>query len=157
MGMEIERKFLITEPDWKRYLGGVSPEEIRQGYLNAEPERTVRVRLKDQQGYLTIKGKTKGISRSEFEYLIPADDARDLLLMCKGPLIEKNRYSIKIGSQTWEIDEFFGDNSGLIIAEAELTSEDQQLSPPPWIGEDVTHDRRYYNSNLATNPYKDWI
>ena len=156
MGKEIERKYLVIDKDWKKHLEGVLPSVIRQGYLNAEPERTVRIRLKDQQGFLTIKGKTEGTSRSEFEYPVPVEDAMDMLLLCKGPLIEKYRYTIDINGQTWEIDEFFGENEGLIVAEAELDSEDQLLSPPHWIGEEVTYDRRYYNSNLASSPFRNW-
>lgn len=156
MGVEIERKFLLKDSSWKQQMVGIRPAVIRQGYLNTDAERTVRVRLKDQQGYITIKGKTAGISRSEFEYPIPPEDAEALLLMCKAPLIEKKRYTVIIEKQAWEIDEFFGDNAGLVIAEAELKNESQELNPPSWIGEEVSHDRRYYNSNLSIAPFQQW-
>ena len=156
MGVEIERKFLLKNSDWKKLDQHLKPALIRQGYLNSEPERTVRIRLKDEKGFITIKGKMNGLTRTEFEYPIPPADAISLLQMCDGPLIEKTRYFIKEHNQLWEIDEFFGDNEGLVLAEAELVSETQELIIPEWIGEEVTQDRRYYNSNLAINPYIQW-
>lgn len=156
MGIEIERKFLLKSSDWKLLEQHIKPAVIRQGYLSSDPERTVRVRIKDQEGFLTIKGVTYGLSRKEFEYVIPASEAEDLLQMCDGPLIEKTRYYIKIGTQLWEIDEFFGDNAGLVLAEAELESENQDLPIPDWVGAEVTKDKRYYNSQLAFNPYIQW-
>ncbi len=153
MGLEIERKFLVEDINWKSYTSGAAVTVIRQGYLSTEAERTVRVRLKDQEAFITIKGKTTGYSRAEFEYSIPAEDAKALLLLCKKPLIEKKRYTLEIDRQVWEIDEFFGENSGLVIAEAELAAEDQELNPPAWLGKEVTDDKRYFNSNLALIPY----
>lgn len=156
MGMEIERKFLLKK-EWKKQVQHCRPAIIRQGYLAAEAERTVRVRIKDQEGYLTIKGKSKGMSRAEYEYEIPLGDAEHLLLLCKEPLIEKNRYTLKVEGQCWELDEFFGDNTGLFLAEAELESEEQPLRIPDWVGIEVTHDKRYYNSRLSEKPYKHWL
>ena len=156
MAKEIERKFLLKDTLWKQHFEGIKPAVIRQGYLNTEAERTVRVRMKDQLGYLTIKGKTSGFSRNEFEYPIPAEDAEALLQMCERPLIEKKRYTVEVDRQIWEVDEFFGENSGLVLAEAELTDEAQELHPPNWIGEEVTFDKRYYNSTLSKIPFCRW-
>lgn len=156
MGIEIERKFLLKSSEWKKLEQFARPSIIRQGYLSSDPERTVRVRLKDELGYLTIKGSTQGLSRKEFEYQIPVAEAEDLLSMCDGPLIEKTRFYIKTGNQLWEIDEFFGDNTGLVLAEAELESEEQALEIPEWVGTEVTKDKRYYNSQLAFKPYIQW-
>lgn len=155
MGKEIERKFLLR-PEWKQQVQGIEPEEIRQGYLCSEPERTVRVRTKGEAAFLTIKGKTEGFSRLEFEYTIPKKEAEELLQLCPPPLIEKQRYTLEINGQEWEIDEFFADNEGLIIAEAELESEEQALDLPSWIKEEVTHDKRFYNAHLAQNPFRKW-
>lgn len=156
MGIETERKFLIKAASFQQLISHLQAEEIRQGYLCSDPERTVRVRLKAQQGYLTIKGKSSGFSRPEFEYPIPAVDAEAMLKLCKGPLIEKNRYKLHSNGQLWEIDEFFGDNAGLLMAEAELEDEQQALEIPEWIEKEVTEDVRYYNSNLAKHPFKQW-
>lgn len=156
MGVEIERKFLLKNSNWKKLKQLKDPAVIRQGYLSTNPERTVRVRIKNQESFLTIKGISKGFSRQEFEYAIPLTDAESLLQMCEGPLIEKTRYFIQQGEQLWEIDEFFGDNEGLILAEAELEAENHQLEIPDWIGEEVSHDKRYFNSNLAFYPFPDW-
>lgn len=155
MAKEIERKFLV-QPGWKANIKELSGQQIRQGYLSCDPERTVRVRLKGNMGFLTIKGKTDGISRQEFEYSIPAKDAEALLLLCEGPLIEKERFTFMIGQQQWEVDEFFGDNAGLILAEAELLHEQQALEIPEWITEEVSHDRRYYNAQLSQKPFCSW-
>lgn len=155
MGIEIERKFLLKE-EWRKLVQHCKVAVIRQGYISTEAEKTVRVRLKDQKGFLTIKGKTHGISRAEYEYEIPADDAENLLLLCKGPLIEKKRYTLDVKGQTWEVDEFFGENAGLVLAEAELETEAQSLEIPDWIGEEVTQHKKYYNSRLSENPYKHW-
>ena len=127
-----------------------------QGYLNSVRERTVRVRIAGGKGYLTIKGIRVGASRPEFEYEIPVEDAEMLLDLCEKPLIEKNRYRVVEGDFTWEIDEFFGENRGLVIAEIELEHEDQEFSIPDWIGKEVTDDPRYYNASLIKNPYKTW-
>ncbi len=154
MGTEIERKFLVVGDAW-RSLG--SGSLYWQGYLVAEPGRTVRVRLAGEQGYLTIKGATTGITRAEFEYPIPAADARTLLeTLCDRPLIQKTRYTIPWEGLIWEIDEFAGDNQGLILAEVELASTDQAIVFPPWIGAEVSHDPRYYNANLVTFPFSQW-
>ena len=154
MGIEIERKFLINLDKWFPPDNGLI---YCQGYLNTINGNTVRVRIVGNQGYLTLKGKTKGAKRTEFEYLIPLEDAEEMLnTLCDRPLIEKIRYKIVIGKLTWEIDEFLGDNQGLILAEVELQTETQEISFPEWIGEEVTHDLRYYNSNLAKYPFSQW-
>ncbi len=152
MATEIERKFLVQGTQWRNDTG----VRFSQGYLNRDKERTVRVRLAGRKAFLTIKGVTRGPSRTEFEYEIPMEDAEQLLKLCDGPIIEKTRYRIVHQGTTWEVDEFLGENAGLVIAEIELTSEDQPFSRPPWLGEEVTHDRRYYNSNLAGHPYSQW-
>jgi CYTH domain-containing protein len=152
MGTEIERKFMVKEGDWCKQ----KPIKYRQGYLNSAKERIVRVRTIDDKGYLTIKGLTVGASRMEFEYEIPRQDADTLLDICEKPLIEKNRYKIEHGGFVWEVDEFFGENQGLIVAEIELESEDQFFSKPHWVGKEVTGDPRYFNSNLVKNPYTKW-
>lgn len=154
MAKEIERKYLVKSTEWKKLAKGTS---YRQGYLSTVKERTVRVRTIDDKGFLTIKGITVGASRAEYEYEIPAADANAMLSnLCEKPLIEKNRYKIGHAGLTWEVDEFFGDNEGLIVAEVELTSEDQKIDLPSWVGEQVTSDPRYFNSNLTKNPYKNW-
>lgn len=154
MAKEIERKFLVTGNVWKSLARGTG---YRQGYLNSAKERTVRVRTIDDKGYLTVKGVTTGATRSEYEYEIPATDAAAILTeLCEKPLIEKNRYKIRAGAHTWEIDEFFGENQGLIVAEVELESEDQAFETPGWIGAEVTGDPRYFNSNLIKHPFTKW-
>ncbi len=155
MGQEIERKFLVIGEEWRNLGEGTS---YRQGYIVTQnPEVTVRVRIAGNQGYLTLKGKREGIRRAEFEYSIPLEEAETLLeTLCDRPLIEKKRYSIKIGELVWEVDEFWGDNQGLIMAEVELQTIDQGIDFPPWIGKEVTDDLRYYNSSLAQYPYKNW-
>jgi len=152
MAKEIERKFLIKNDAWRNVRG----IKYRQGYLSSVKERTVRVRTTEEKGYLTIKGIAVGATRMEFEYEIPRKDADRLLEICEQPLIEKNRYTIEYGGFVWEVDEFFGENSGLIIAEIELTSEDQEFPRPDWVGEEVTGDPRYFNSNLIKNPFTAW-
>jgi len=153
MGREIERKYLVRGDAWRKLAEGV---RYRQGYLSTVKERTVRVRTVDDRGYLTIKGVTVGATRKEFEYDIPAGDAVLLLEMCEQPLVEKVRYKIPSGGLTWEVDEFEGANQGLIVAECELSSEDQRIELPPWIGEEVTADPRYFNSNLIAHPFSKW-
>ncbi len=154
MAQEIERKFLLADEGWRGLAEGI---EYRQGYLCASKERSVRVRIAGGKGYLTIKGATIGASRSEYEYAIPLDDARMILDdLCPQPLIEKKRYSISFRGFTWEIDEFFGLNAGLIVAEIELETEDQPFERPSWIGEEVTGDPRYYNAALSTAPFSTW-
>lgn len=154
MAVEIERKFLVLNDSWRKNAMGVL---FRQGYLSAEPDRTVRVRLEGDLGKLTIKGKTEGISRSEYEYDIPQQDASELLdKLCLQPLIEKTRYRVEHGGLIWEIDEFYGANEGLMIAEVELESEQMEIELPDWIGQEVSDNPRYYNANLVREPFKDW-
>lgn len=152
MGVEIERKFLVVGTDWKSVAG----VQIRQGYLNRDKARTVRVRVAGDTAFLTVKGISHGATRAEFEYAIPLDDAQQLLTLCDGPLIEKTRYVIPYQGTTWEVDEFGGDNAGLVVAEVELLSEDQPFARPPWLGAEVTQDARYFNSSLASVPYGQW-
>lgn len=154
MGVEIERKFLLTGDRW-RTLG--TPVLLRQGYLSSDPGRVVRVRVDGQHAYLTIKGRSEGATRGEWEYPIPLDEANELLeRLCEQPLIEKTRRQISFRGNTWEVDEFLGANQGLVVAEIELTSEDQQFDKPDWIGAEVTHDPRYYNSSLVRKPFSSW-
>jgi len=154
MSREIERKYRVMGDGWRDHGAGVP---YRQGYLSTVAERTVRVRLIRDKGYLTIKGITVGATRAEYEYQIPADEASEMLdNLCERPLIEKTRYRVEHEGLTWEVDEFDGDNAGLIIAEVELDEEDQAIVLPDWIGEEVTADRRYYNANLIANPFTRW-
>ena len=154
MAKEIERKFLIKRELWQPQRPGV---EIRQGYLSLDPERTVRVRTKGAKGYLTIKGKNQGISRTELEYEIPYEEASQMLEeLCLHPLVEKTRYLEQHGQQLWEIDIFAGDNEGLAVAEAELSSEDTGLGLRGWIGREVSGGARCGNSSLIRLPYKKW-
>ena len=154
MGVEIERKFLLAGDAW-RTLG--EPVLLRQGYLSSNPERTVRVRVEGEQGSMTIKGKSVGATRGEWEYPIPLLDANELLeRLCEQPIIEKVRRRIAIGQHTWEVDEFLGANQGLVVAEIELDSEHQQFDKPDWIGAEVTDDRRYFNSSLFRHPFCNW-
>lgn len=152
MGKEIERKFMVKEGAWRNAKG----TKYRQGYLNSAKERNVRVRTMEDKAYLTIKGIAIGASRMEFEYEIPLQDAEELLEICEKPLIEKTRYKVQEGGFVWEVDEFFRENQGLIIAEVELESEDQEFPKPDWVGKEVTGDPRYFNSNLINNPYTNW-
>ncbi|MCG3157820.1 MAG: Inorganic triphosphatase [bacterium] len=154
MAKEVERKFLVKGLEWKRLAAGVA---YRQGYLSTVKERTVRVRTVGDKGYLTIKGLTVGVTRSEFEYEIPVADANALLdELCERPLIEKNRYKVAHAGLTWEIDEFFGENNGLVVAEVELQDAQQKIELPAWIGEEVSGDPRYFNANLIKHPYTKW-
>ena len=154
MGKEIERKFLLASEEWRENASG---QLFRQGYIITRPGRTVRVRTCNDAGYVTIKGKTSGITRLEFEYPIPVDDAKTLLdQLCEHPLVEKIRYLVDYKGFRWEIDEFLGENAVLIVAEIELDREDQPFPRPPWLGEEVSGDIRYYNSNLRENPFKNW-
>jgi len=154
MGKEIERKYLVHEDEaWRNVKGTV----YRQGYLSTVKERTVRVRTIDQKGYLTVKGLSVGATRLEYEYEIPLDDANEMLdSLCERPLIEKTRRKIDHDDLTWELDEFFGDNAGLIMVEVELDAEDRVFNKPPWIGKEVTDDPRYFNANLVNYPYSQW-
>jgi CYTH domain-containing protein len=154
MATEIERKFLVKNDTWRNLGPG---KMYCQGYISTVNRTTVRVRIVGEQGYLTIKGKTVGKSRSEFEYPIPIEDARIMLdTLCDRPLIEKIRYKIQQGDLVWEVDEFLGDNQGLILAEVELKDENQGIELPDWIREEVSHDARYYNVNLVNHPYREW-
>jgi CYTH domain-containing protein len=154
MGEEIERKFLVTGNAWRANTHGI---RYRQGFLSTEPERVVRVRVAGTRGSIAVKGKALGPRRTELEYQIPLADAELMLdSLCKRPLIEKVRYTLTIGSHTWEIDVFEGDNKGLVIAEIELRSEDETFEKPEWIGAEVTGDPRYFNSNLVAHPYCNW-
>jgi CYTH domain-containing protein len=152
MGIEIERKFLIAGDGWQ----SSDATHLRQGYLNRDKTRTVRVRIAGEQAFLTIKGISIGATRQEFEYLIPLPDAEALLPLCDGPLIDKTRHRVSYDGLIWEIDEFHGDNAGLIMAEVELASEQQSFAKPPWLGQEVTGDVRYYNSSLANMPFGHW-
>ena len=154
MSVEIERKFLVLGEAWKT-LG--KPVLLRQGYLSSAAERVVRVRIEDDKAMLTIKGRTTGATRGEWEYPIPLEDASAFLdNLCEKPIIEKYRYRIGYRGFTWEVDEFLGDNAGLVVAEIELEREDQSFEKPDWAGDEVTHDARYYNANLIRNPYRSW-
>lgn len=154
MGEEIERKFLVTDESWRDTAVGTP---FRQGFLSTAPERTVRIRVAGDRCTLTIKSKSVGARRAEYEYAIPLDDARELLdTLCIRPLIEKVRYVLEHGGHTWEVDVFEGENAGLIVAEVELESEEEAFERPSWLGEEVTHDPRYFNSNLVEHPFKDW-
>lgn len=155
MGREIERKFLLLPGAWRPDpAGGI---RYRQGYLSSDPDRVVRVRTAGDRAYLTIKGRTSGITRSEFEYPIPLVDANALLAnLCEPPLIEKTRYLVPYEGRTWEIDVFEGDNAGLVLAEVELPDEAAALTLPPWAGREVSDDPRYFNSNLARDPWTRW-
>jgi CYTH domain-containing protein len=154
MPVEIERKFLVKGDGWRSLAVGVV---YRQGYLAAAQGCTVRVRVAGEQGYLTIKGMTQGISRAEYEYAIPVADAAELLdTLCQRPLVEKTRYRIPWRTVVWEVDEFAGENQGLVVAEVELTDAMQIVDLPDWIGEEVSHDPRYHNVNLAKHPFSRW-
>ena len=152
MGIEIERKFRVLGRPWQP-LAGV---RMSQGYLSRDPARTVRIRCAGERAFLTVKGASQGAARAEFEYEIPFADGEQLLTLCEGPILEKVRYELIHAGLTWEIDEFLGDNAGLVMAELELEAEDQLFSPPPWLGREVTGDARYYNSQLSIHPYRAW-
>ena len=154
MGKEIERKFLVKGEAWKSLAKG---RHYRQGYLNSAKERTVRIRTIDDKAFLTVKGPTVGVTRPEFEYPIPFEDCTAMLdLLAEKPIIEKTRYKIPMGNHVWEVDEFFGVNAGLVVAEIELASEDEAFEKPEWIGEEVSGDPRYFNSNLVKHPFTTW-
>lgn len=155
--IEIERKFLVTSDQFKKEA--FSQNRIKQGYLSAVPERTVRIRIKGNEAYITIKGRTNesGMSRFEWEKKIPVEEAEKLLLLCEKGIIDKTRFEVKVGQHTYEIDEFYGENQGLLMAEIELKSETENFQKPNWLGKEVTADKRYYNSYLSTNPFKNWV
>lgn len=154
MGIEIERKFLVIGDAWRANARGVF---YCQGYLSTAKERTVRVRIAGNSGFLTIKGESTGAARAEYEYEVPVADAREMLEhLCEKPLIEKTRYTVEFAGRTWEIDEFAGSNEGLIVAEIELSGEHVRVELPSWVGREVTGDPRYYNSSLVRNPWRSW-
>jgi adenylate cyclase len=152
MAFEIERKFLVLGEGWRQGSGTL----LVQAYLNRDKERTVRVRVAGEQAFLTVKGASRGATRAEFEYEIPLADANGLLALSDGPVVRKCRRVVPYAGCNWEVDEFLGDNAGLVVAEIELQSEDQQFAKPDWVGREVTDDPRYYNSSLAAHPYRLW-
>jgi len=154
MGLEIEKKFLIKNDNWKQFVS--EEKEITQGYLNANPNRTVRVRIAGKRGFLTIKSKSKGSVRSEFEYEIPIEDATELIELCEKPILSKTRFIVKFENHKWEIDVFEKENKGLVVAEIELSKEDEFFLTPDWIGKEVTEETKYYNLQLIENPYSEW-
>jgi adenylate cyclase len=154
VGKEIERKYLVRPGAWAPQGAGT---HFKQGYLNSQKERVVRVRIEGSAAKLTIKGVTTGVTRSEFEYAIPVDDATILLdQLCEQPLIDKHRHVEQHGGRTWEIDVFHGDNEGLVVAEVEVASESDRIDLPAWAASEVSSDPRYFNSNLLKNPFKNW-
>ncbi len=155
MGQEIEKKFLVNHDKWKQ-LDKPKGELYRQGYLISEPNKTIRVRQTNEKGFLTIKGITIGATRPEYEYEIPINEAKELLENFSISELSKIRYKISFDNKIWEVDEFLGDNVGLIVAEIELKREDESFNLPEWVDTEVTEQAKYYNSNLAIKPYKDW-
>ena len=154
--IEIERKFLVTSTQFMSEA--FRSTRIVQGYLNSDPERTVRIRIKGEKGYLTIKGigSESGLSRFEWEKEIPLGDAERLLILCEKGIIDKIRYEVKVGKHLVEVDIFAGENEGLILAEIELKSEEEHIEKPNWLGKDVTNDNKYYNAFLSKNPFQKW-
>jgi adenylate cyclase len=153
MAIEIERKFLVTGDAWKAATGVL----YRQGYLSTDKARTVRVRIAGERAFLTIKGVASGIARPEFEYAIPLDDAATMLdTLCLKPLIEKRRHTLECKGMRWEVDEFLGENRGLVVAEVELERADQTIELPEWVGMEVSDDARYFNSSLIAHPFSQW-
>ncbi|RTY70502.1 CYTH domain-containing protein [Flavobacterium sp. LS1P28] len=154
--IEIERKFLVKDDSYKE--SAFTQNHIAQGYLSSAPARTVRVRIKGKKGFLTIKGisNTSGLSRFEWEKEISISDAEKLLLLCEKGAIDKTRFEIKVGSHIFEVDEFHGENQGLVVAEIELNSEEEFFEKPAWLDKEVTGDSRYYNSYLSTSPFRNW-
>jgi adenylate cyclase len=152
MALEIERKFLVTGDAWRQGEG----VPYAQGYLNRDPERTVRVRIAGTRAFLTVKGVARGATRLEFEYEVPVADAQAMLALSDGPVVLKRRRHVGHEGSTWEVDEFLGDNAGLVVAEIELQSEAQAFTKPDWLGAEVTGDPRYFNSSLAAHPFSRW-
>ena len=154
--LEIERKFLVLNDDFK--AAAFTKNEIAQGYLSSNPERTVRVRIKGNDGFLTIKGisNQSGMSRFEWEQKIDVTEAKQLLLLCEKGVIHKTRFEVKVGGKIFEVDEFHAENTGLLLAEIELESETETFETPNWLGAEVTQDKRYYNSYLSQNPFENW-
>jgi len=153
MPVEIERKFLVTSDDWR--AGSVSTPVV-QGYLSRDPDRIVRVRLCGDQAFMTVKGRSAGITRAEIEFPVPMETGRDLLALCLAPTIQKTRHQVTVGSHIWEVDEFHGASAGLVVAEIELGSEDEVFLRPSWIGLEVSYDHRYTNSHLSEHPFSSW-
>lgn len=154
MALEIERKFLLINEDWKHV---VSKEyKIEQAYLSSSKESTVRIRISNEKAYLTIKGLNQGAIRQEFEYEVPFEEAKEMIKLCEGRSISKTRYHVKVDKHLWEIDVFDNENEGLLVAEIELQHEDEEFSRPSWLGQEVTYDIRYYNLSLMKNPFKTW-
>ncbi|WP_339660521.1 CYTH domain-containing protein [uncultured Polaribacter sp.] len=156
MSLEIERKFLVENEDYKKE--SYQKKLVKQGYLNSDKNRTVRVRIADDKGFITIKGKsnTTGTTRFEWEKEIDIIEAEQLLLLCEPSVIDKTRFYVKSDNHVYEVDEFYGDNNGLIVAEIELTSENEEFKKPSWLGKEVTGNINYYNSSLSKNPFKNW-
>lgn len=161
MGIEIERKFLVSGDGWRAAAREVIP--MAQGYINdlgamdrGEQKASVRVRIQGDEAFLNLKSRELGTTRQEFDYPIPVGDARDLLALCVGGLVDKRRHLVEVDGHVWEVDEFLGDNAGLVVAEVELDSADEIFTRPDWIGAEVTDQARYYNVALATRPYRDW-
>ena len=157
MSLEIERKFLVKNLDFK--TESFEKKYIKQGYLNADKNRTVRIRIADEKGFITIKGKSNkaGTTRFEWEKEVPFSEAEELLLLCEPSIIEKHRYLIKKGTHTFEVDVFLGDNLGLLVAEIELNSENETFEKPTWLGNEVTGELKYYNSSMSKLPFKNWL
>ena len=155
MPLEIERKFLVKKKLWQK-LDKPAGELFRQGYLLTDPTKTIRVRQTADQGFITIKGISVGATRAEFEYEIPVAEAEELLNQFCTSELSKTRYKILFEGKLWEVDEFLGENEGLIVAEIELQSEDEKFAVPEWVDHEVTSEEKYYNSNLTLNPYKNW-
>lgn len=155
MGREVERKFQVVDDRWRDAVE--SESVLRQGYLSIDKERTVRIRVSEAEGTLTVKGVTVGATRAEYEYEIPRREAEEMLTnLCLQPIIDKTRHRVRFGGRTWEVDEFTGANEGLVIAEVELDSEGEGVDLPDWVGNEVTGDPRFYNANLVAQPYREW-
>lgn len=156
MAKEIERKFLLKGDSWRNEVSHA--EQFVQGYLVGAVKASVRIRIEGERAFLNIKSATLGVNRDEYEYQIPVGDAKEMLdRLCEQPLISKIRHHVPYEGKTWEIDEFEADNSGLIVAEIELTDENEDFERPPWLGEEVSHDARYYNVCLVKHPYSQWV
>jgi len=156
MGVEIERKFLVHKERWKRSEKGVK-RFYQQGYMLIDPHKTIRVRLAAEEGFITIKGQTVGATRLEYEYAIPEQEAKELLDNFCSSVVAKYRYEVYVGDKLWEVDEFLEENEGLLLAEIELSSEQESFDLPDWIDKEVTGLKEYYNSYLSEHPYKSWM
>jgi len=156
MNMEIERKYLVNNSRWQGLFNPVDAIFVQQAYLSADPECTVRIRVTETEAFITIKGKSQGISREEFEYTVPFSDGLDILRLAGTAIIMKRRYAVSYKGFNWEVDEFLGDNEGLILAEVELNEDTENPEWPDWIDQEVSGDRRYYNLQLALHPIKSW-